>query len=133
MSLNDATTNQPFIALDKNQYVQLTTYRKSGVGVPTQVWFAHAEGTIYVITPAKTGKLKRIRNNGRATLAACKANGQVVGESVECIARILSAQEQAVAHRALTRKYGLLYRIFTAFQKLRGVQSNFIAIEPGQM
>ncbi|HEY3991413.1 MAG TPA: PPOX class F420-dependent oxidoreductase [Ktedonobacteraceae bacterium] len=120
--------SDPFVALDKNQFARLTTYRKTGVGVPTPVWFAHADGTIYVVTPAKTGKLKRIRNNGRATLAACKANGQVIGENRECVARVLSEEEQAVANQTLARKYGLRYRIFTGFQKMRGVQSSFIAI-----
>ena len=136
MNLENTAANQatplPFAALDDYQFVQLTTYRKNSVGVPTQVWFARADGTIYVITPAQTGKLKRIRNNGRATLAPCKANGEVLGGSIECSARILDVQEEQLARQALIHKYGLLFRIFSAAQRLRRIQRKFIAIQPVQ-
>ncbi|HEY6543256.1 MAG TPA: PPOX class F420-dependent oxidoreductase [Ktedonobacteraceae bacterium] len=90
-TLHDASQAQqsdPFASLYPYKYVQLTTYRKTGVGVPTPVGFASQAGKIYVMTPGTASKLKRIRNNGRVTLAPCKRKGEVLGESIEGQARI---------------------------------------------
>jgi len=134
MELDHATNtplaSEPFSTLTRAQYIQLTTFRKTGVGVPTPVWFAISAGKVYVVTGASAGKLKRIRNNGRVTLAPCKSNGQVTGEAVEATASILTVTEQALANDALTRKYGWLYRIFAGFQRLRRRQQVFIEIQP---
>ncbi len=130
---NSISEADVFAALDRNEFAQLTTYRKSGVGVPTTIWFAHTAGEIYVTTQPGAGKLKRIRNNGRATLAPCTRRGQVTGASIACTARVLSTPaEQGQAIQALTRKYGLLYRLFRGFQRLRGVNSTYIAIQQDQ-
>jgi PPOX class probable F420-dependent enzyme len=127
-----ANANNAFAALTTHQYLLLTTYRKSGAGVPTPVWFAQDADRVYVMTPASTGKLKRIHNNGRATLAPCKANGQMLGASIEGTARILSLAEQSIADRALVRKYGLLYRIFIGLQIVRHIKRTYIEIQPVQ-
>ena len=44
-------------------YLNLETYRKSGVAVRTPVWFAEQGGILYLYTLADSGKVKRIRNN----------------------------------------------------------------------
>jgi hypothetical protein len=36
-----------FVALDKEQCMSLTTFRKSGEAVVTPVWFAESKGIIY--------------------------------------------------------------------------------------
>src|ERR1700761_5842958 len=55
-------------ALDGKKYLNLETYRKSGKGVRTPVWFAAARVEtpvaytlkLYVHTPANSGKAKRV-------------------------------------------------------------------------
>jgi PPOX class probable F420-dependent enzyme len=125
-----STSSDAWSGLFKHQYARLTTYRKNGVGVPTTVWFARNGENIYILTLASAGKLKRIRNNGRASLAPCKSNGDLLGPTVDGVARILSPAEQNVAEQALARKYGLLYRLFAGFQKFRRLPRNFIEIQP---
>ncbi len=36
-----------FTNLDKERYMRLTTFRKTGEAVITPVWFAESKGTIY--------------------------------------------------------------------------------------
>ena len=45
------------------KYLNLVTYRKSGTAVSTPLWFIEDRGVLYVRTPAKSGKVKRLRNN----------------------------------------------------------------------
>src|ERR1019366_4938974 len=102
----------PFEPLLKGSYVNLTTFRKSGVPVPTPMWFAESDGIIYIYTGATSGKVKRIRNSGRVTLAPCTANGKVTGDAVEGNARIVSDQQEiARAEAALAKKYGIQRRL----------------------
>jgi uncharacterized protein len=58
-----------------------------------------------------TGKLKRIRNNGRVTLAACDMRGNPRGEAIEATARIGDEADRVRVGEALKRKYGLLGRL----------------------
>ncbi len=44
------------------KYLNLETFRKSGVGVRTPVWFAEKDGELLLYTLANSGKVKRIRN-----------------------------------------------------------------------
>ncbi len=123
-----SATGDSFAELRRYQYAELTTFRKDGRAVPTPVWFAPQQDKLYVMTPSTTGKLKRIRNNGRVLLAPCNASGKVMGTQIEAQARILPAIESSLADQALARKYGFLYRVFTFLQKLRKIKRTFIEI-----
>jgi uncharacterized protein len=126
----------PFAPLLKGNYVNLTTFRKSGVAVPTPMWFAEIDGIIYIYTGASSGKVKRIRNSGRVTLAPCSANGKVTGDAVEGSARIVSEQQEiARAEAALAKKYGVQRRLLYLFRDVtrtfgkRANDSAYLAIE----
>jgi uncharacterized protein len=45
-----------------HKFINLETFRKSGVGVRTPVWFAERDGQFFVYTLLNFGKVKRIRN-----------------------------------------------------------------------
>jgi len=95
------------------KYVSLTTFRKSGEAVATPMWFAASSGTIYVETGRNAGKIKRIHHTSQVTLAPCTINGTVTGASIDGRARILTeAQEIATAKEAMSRKYGLIRRLY---------------------
>ena len=64
----------------RQQYLNLETFRKSGVGVRTPVWFVQDGETIYVRTIANSGKVKRIRNKGLVNIAPCKVDGALLGD-----------------------------------------------------
>src|SRR5579864_1391233 len=87
------------------KYISLTTFRKSGAGVATPVWFGEGDGKLYVMTRGDMGKAKRIRNNPHVRVAPCTMLGTVTGAEVAATARILPAEEHARARQTLNRKY----------------------------
>lgn len=125
-------TTTPFAPLAGHQYMNLTTFRKSGQPVPTPVWFAQVGDRIYVVTFAASGKVKRIRANPRVHLTPSDARGKPLGETIEAHARILDPSAQEAAHRALAKKYGVLYWMFAGFWKLRRMTPVFLEITPVQ-
>jgi uncharacterized protein len=94
-------------AIRNQNYISLTTFRKSGVGVPTPVWFGEQDGKLYVMTRSDMGKTKRIRNNSRVKVAPCTLRGKVTGPEFAATARILPREEWDRARKTLTRKYWL--------------------------
>lgn len=115
---------------ENHQYLSLETFRKSGVGVATPVWFAQAgDGTIYITTQANAGKVKRIRNNGRVRIAPSDVRGNLLGDHYDAHARIITDPDEAKrANRHLNRKYGLMYLAFTLPARLRGRKATFLAV-----
>lgn len=112
--------NTYFSNLDGHQYMSLTTFRKNGTPVPTPVWFVAHNGRLYMTTQAESGKVKRIRNNGKVTVAPCKANGEVLGTAVEAHARLIdSSQEAERAHQMLKGKYKLVWTLFMLMRRIR--------------
>ncbi|HTK07460.1 MAG TPA: PPOX class F420-dependent oxidoreductase [Ktedonobacteraceae bacterium] len=126
-----------FTPLLKGNYARLTTFRKNGAAIATPMWFAENAGVVYMYTDATSGKVKRIRNSGRVTLAPCTARGKVTGAEVEAQARIVSdSQEIARAEAALAKKYGirrrLLYFAFSLMSMVRRQTNDtdvYLAIE----
>lgn len=86
-------------------YISLTTFRKSGVGVPTPVWFGEDDGKLYVMTRGTMGKTKRIRNNPQVKVAPCTIRGKVTGPEFAATARILPTEEHKHARETIKRKY----------------------------
>jgi PPOX class probable F420-dependent enzyme len=87
------------------KYISLKTFRKSGVGVATPVWFGKEDDKLYVMTRGDMGKTKRIRNNPQVRVAACTIRGTVTGAEFAATARILPAEDHARARQAINRKY----------------------------
>jgi hypothetical protein len=93
--------------LGAERYVSLATFRRDGREVRTPVWVADDAGRLVVYTNRRSGKVKRIRANGRARLAPCDARGGLRGEFVDARARV--ASDPAEVERglaAIERKYG---------------------------
>ncbi|GLV89145.1 hypothetical protein Slala04_05990 [Streptomyces lavendulae subsp. lavendulae] len=93
--------------LGSARYVSLTTFRKDGTPVATPVWAVADGGELYVWTRSDSWKVKRIRNDGRVTLAACDVRGRVEeGASVvEGRARLLDEEGLRRVRRLMSRKY----------------------------
>jgi hypothetical protein len=108
-----------FSNLHHANFMLLTTFRKTGVGVPTPVWFAQQGDKLYVFTDAQSGKVKRIRHTPRVTVAPCNLRGDLAGDTVEGTARVLDASEFAHANAVMNQKYGFQKRIFDVIGKLR--------------
>ena len=102
-----------FAAFRDQKYLSLETFKKSGEGVKTPVWFAADptrdlagnEAQLYIYTIGNNGKVKRIRNNGRAKIAPCTMKGVPRGEWVDASVEIIAGDESARAMKLLNRKY----------------------------
>ena len=103
--------NDPFAYLYPYEFVLLTTFRKSGIAVPTAMWFTHEHNKLYMVTGRTAGKMKRIRNNGRVLLAPCDLRGHALGPEIEAYARELPVAEHAHANAVLSEKYGEQYEM----------------------
>ncbi|MCC7452249.1 MAG: PPOX class F420-dependent oxidoreductase [Anaerolineae bacterium] len=123
-----APTVQHFINLEGQPFMALTTYRKNGQAVVTPVWFVEENGKLYVMTMATAGKAKRIRNTSTVLVAPCTRSGAMLGEAVPGSARILPAHEAERADKALSRKYGMMKRMFDLMG--RGRARVFLEINP---
>ncbi|WP_313674399.1 PPOX class F420-dependent oxidoreductase [Mycolicibacterium sp.] len=118
-----------FDDVSKAQYVLLTTFTKDGRPKPTPIWIARDGDRALVITEKNAWKVKRIRNTPRVTLAVCDMKGRVKGESVEAVARVLDDSETDDVYRAITKRYGIVGRVFTIFSKLRGGAGRTVGLE----
>ena len=99
--------------LTREQYVSLGTFRKNGKEVLTPVWFAHDAKNpklLWVYTNETMGKVKRIKNDPRARVAACDVRGKLKGDFAEARARRVVAGEPEWQRGwdALHAKYWLL-------------------------
>jgi PPOX class probable F420-dependent enzyme len=92
-------------AIAGQKYISLTTFRKTGVGVATPVWFGEDNGKLYVMTRGTMGKTKRIRNNPKVQVAPCTMSGKVIGAQFPATARILPPEEHQHARQTINRKY----------------------------
>lgn len=108
---------RPFEDLQGHNYVNLTTFRKSGEAVSAPVWFALVSDVIYVTTPPNSGKMKRIRNNPRVMLTPCNAWGKPCGKSIAGFGRAIDGSAPKEAKAALHEKYRLGLALFHLFGK----------------
>lgn len=104
-------TDDPFAFLSPYEFVLPTTFRKSGVGVPTAMGFAYEQGKLYMVTGCSTGKLKRIRTTSRVLVAPCDWMGNRLGPQIEASARELPVAQHVHANAVLAQKYGEQYEM----------------------
>jgi len=115
---------------NRQQYLNIETFRKSGEGVKTPVWFAQDGEILYVLTLADSGKVKRIRNNGRVNVAACKMNGKVTAEWTSAQASEVTDPEiTASVNRLLEKKYGLMKKIFDKQRANKGTKETILELK----
>lgn len=126
--MSDTTT--PFANLQGHQFMNLFTYKRSGEAVKTPVWFAQEGDTLYVYANATSGKIKRIRNNGRVDLGPCDQTGKPLGPTVPAHARIIDGDAAAHADRLLSKKYGFMKAAISFANRVRGLKPGYVAIAP---
>ncbi|AGZ38445.1 PPOX class F420-dependent oxidoreductase [Actinoplanes friuliensis] len=114
--------------LGSEKYVLLTTFRRDGRAVATPLWVVPDGTGVAFWTPADTGKVKRIRNSGRVTLAPCDVRGNVKGEAVEATARIGDGADRRRIGATLQRKYGLMGRLTMLGSRLRRGVDGTVAV-----
>lgn len=112
-------------------FLNLETFRKSGISAPTPGWFAQEEGIPYVRPQASSGKVKRIRANGRVRVAPCDARGGLNGQWMEGQANLIEDPAEAErVNRLFDRRYGMLKKAFDIMAAARPSEWATIAIRP---
>jgi uncharacterized protein len=126
----------PIAQFTNAKYLSLETFRKTGTGVRTPVWFAkdvlhHSPTTtvFYIYSEAEAGKVKRIRNNSKVRLAPCTMRGKLTGAWIEGRARICEGQEAAHGQHEIIKKYGLLKKIGDFVGRLLHHRQTVIVVE----
>ena len=106
---------------DRNRYMSLGTFRRSGTEVATPVWFAADNGKLYVFTAGESGKVKRLLHSPRARVAPSDVRGRVLGPWRQATARILTERDPIEQARAALRaKYGWQMRLGDLLSRLTG-------------
>ena len=122
--------NKLYPAFNKQKYLNLETFRKSGVGVKTPVWFVQEGEVLYVRTIADSYKVKRIRNNPQVNIAPCKMDGKLLGDWLQADAREVFGEDiDRKVDRLLDKKYGLMKKLFTMAGGREGRNNTIIELK----
>ncbi|WP_249010025.1 PPOX class F420-dependent oxidoreductase [Conexibacter sp. DBS9H8] len=106
--------------LAPEEFVSLTTYRRSGVPVSVPVWIAPAtdgSGVLLVTTTARSGKVKRLRHDPRVQLRPCDRRGVLSEDAatVTAVAEIVTDGDEVRRLReAIRSKYGERMKVIAA-------------------
>jgi len=101
-----------------DQFFALRTFRADGSAVTTPVWLAPAGGHWYCYTPGRSWKVRRIRARPQVEVARSDFHGIPSGPFTTGRARVLTGKELRIARRALAKKYGMKFRVFTVIMLL---------------
>jgi PPOX class probable F420-dependent enzyme len=120
-----------FESLKGSKYCLLVTFKRSGDPVPTPVWFGLDErGRVYIRSEADAWKVRRVRNDPRARVAASNVRGKPGGPLIEGRARIVSPDEEEHAERALQSNYGLGRRVYEGTMGAAAGAMVYIEVSP---
>ena len=114
---------------NKQSYLNLETFRKSGVGVKTPVWFVQDGDSLWVLTGKESGKVKRIHNNPNVRIVPSGARGEPKGEWVDARASLATQDAFEQVERLLKRKYGLQKTFFDMFGRMSKAESAILKLE----
>ena len=114
---------------DNQNYLNLETTRKNGHTVKTPVWFVKDGDTLLVWTEADSGKVKRIRRNGKVRVVPSTAYGETLGKWVNGTA-IADSSPDAIKYvtNKFKQKYGMMFKAFSMLGRARGGKHTTIRI-----
>ncbi|MEV0425088.1 PPOX class F420-dependent oxidoreductase [Micromonospora sp. NPDC049836] len=114
--------------LAAEKYVLLTTFRKDGRAVPTPVWAVRDGNALAVWTVSDSGKVKRIRRDGRVTVAPCDVRGRPHGEPVPGHAAVSDVAGTRRIRGLLKQKYRMIGRLSLLGSRLRRGESGTVGL-----
>ena len=94
-------SNDVIRAFAGERYFNLETFKKDGTGVKTPVWFAEVDGAFVVFTDGTSYKVKRVRRDAKARIAACDVRGNVHGPWFDVRAEIMPKGPATERDRAI--------------------------------
>jgi uncharacterized protein len=109
------------LALAESRFVSLTTFRRSGAAVSTPVWVGRDGGSLVVLTPVGSGKVKRLRHDPRVEIRPCGRFGKVP-DGAEPVAGTAELREDPAdverARSTIRRTYPLESRLVLGIERL---------------
>ncbi len=115
--------------LDNARYVSFVTYKKDGTPVATPVWIVPFENGYAFTTEPNAFKVRRVRNDARATLTVCDMKGRIKeGATVHLGSAVVLGDDDAEqVGRLIARKYWIgirLIGVLALAKKIIGKGSN---------
>jgi len=98
------------------------------MGVQTPIWFIVYQGLIYFRTDAKSGKVKRIRNNPHVRIAPCDIRGNLKGSWFDGKVNFADSTESSMVYSMIDEKYGFVTTLIRVFNKIRHTTPVVIAL-----
>ena len=111
--------------LDSAKYVSFVTYKKDGTPVATPVWVVPYDGGYAFTTDPTAYKVRRIKNDARATLTVCDMRGKVAEGAITHLGRAVlmnDGQSNEVA-KLVAKKYSIgvkLLGVMSLVKKILG-------------
>ena len=95
------------------EYINLITYKRDKSSVTTPVWVADFSNSLVVTTTLNAGKVKRVRNNGKATIYITNQNGsKKLSESLDLKATLIEDLDlKKQATDLIRKKYGMMAKM----------------------
>lgn len=101
--------------IDNARYVSFVSYKKDGSQVATPVWIVPFDGGYAFTTAPEAYKIRRIRNDARATLAVCDMRGKVPKDAKVYLgsAVVLGPDEALQVEKLINSKYWIGTKLLT--------------------
>lgn len=122
--------NNALKQFENQQYLNIETFRRNGEGVKTPVWFAKEGNTLLIWTQVTSGKIKRIRRDGKVRVSPSTAAGETLGEWTDAQAAVFDSNEDIKRTEIIFRKkYGWMFSMFGWLGKIRGAKYATIQVQ----
>lgn len=108
-------------AIANARYVSLVTFREDGTEVPTPLWAAESDGKLLIWTNKDSWKVKRLRDNSKATVTPCDVRGLINDQAVEVEGTATLIEDQAglkALRKVMQGKYGWQFFVADSFGAL---------------
>jgi uncharacterized protein len=128
MASSDRTAG--FGPLEGSKTALLTSFRPGGEAVGTPVSIVVNGDRAYFVTASDSGKARRLAHTDRVTLAPCKVDGTVTGETVDGRARRLAPDERRTAAKGLLKPTQGLFWSLLAYRLFHGKKMELYEVVP---
>jgi len=107
--------------LDSAKYVSFVTYKKDGTTVATPVWVVPYDGGYAFTTDPTAFKVRRIKNDARATLTVCDMRGKVSDGATTHLgsAVLLNDEQSAEVAKLVAQKYSIGVKLLGAMSLVK--------------
>ena len=127
------TTPAALLPFVRQKTVLLTTYRQDGTPVGTPVHLVVVGDRAFFRTWDQAWKFKRLRNNPEVTIAPSTARGKPTGPAIGARAKLLGAEEEALAARALAGKYPVVHGVLVPlYHRLNRLNTVYFEVRPSE-